>query len=117
MVDMAHDEKAICSTEFLVLKPNPPFQSSYLYCLCLSPFFRRQIESIVTGTSKSHQRAPANAILSLEALAPHARVIEAFEGSASGLFQRSLTLHKESRTLAAQRDALLPKLVSGRWSK
>ena len=113
LVDVAPDERAICSTEFLVLKARPPFQSCYVYCLALSPFFRQQIESIVTGTSKSHQRAPANAILSLEAAVPPAQVIEAFQTSASGLLQRSMTLRREALGLAAQRDALLPGLVSG----
>ena len=113
LVDVAPDERAICSTEFLVLKARPPFQSCYVYCLALSPFFRQQIESIVTGTSKSHQRAPANAILSLEAAVPPAQVIEAFQTSASGLLQRSMTLRREALGLAAQRDALVPGLVSG----
>ena len=113
LVDVAPDERAICSTEFLVLKARPPFQSCYVYCLALTPFFRQQIESIVTGTSKSHQRAPANAILSLEAAVPPAQIIEAFQTSASGLLQRSMTLRREARGLAAQRDGLLPGLVSG----
>ena len=113
LADVAPDERAICSTEFLVLKAKPPFQSSYVYCLALSPFFRQQIESIVTGTSKSHQRAPADAVLSLESLIPPVRVIEAFVTSASGLFRRSMALGRESRALASQRDALLPGLVSG----
>ena len=76
--------------------------------------FAQQMESLVTGTSKSHQRAPANAILSLRAVIPSARVIETFELSASELLSRGAILRKESRALAAQRDALLPKLVSGK---
>ena len=115
LADVAPDERAICSTEFLVLKAKPPFQSSYVYCLALSPFFRQQVESLVTGTSKSHQRAPANAILALPVLMPlpHARVVETFEMSASELLRRSMTLRQESLALAAQRDVLLPGLVSG----
>ena len=113
LVDVAPDEKAVCSTEFLVLEAKPPFQSSYLYCLSLSPGFRQQLESIVTGTSKSHQRAPADAILTLETVIPHPRTSEAFETSASELLQRRMNLHIESRSLAEQRDALLPQLVSG----
>ena len=113
LVDVEADERAICSTEFLVLKAQPPFQSSYVYCLSLLPFFRQQIESIVTGTSRSHQRAPANAILSLGSVVPPAQVIDAFEMFASGLLRRSRTLQRESRVLADQRDTLLPKLVSG----
>ena len=113
LVDVAADERAVCSTEFLVLEPTPPFQSSYVYCLALSPFFRHQIESLVTGTSKSHQRAPASAILSLEVAMPPTRIIKAFDTTASILLNRSTTLRRESRALAAQRDVLLPKLVSG----
>ncbi len=113
LVDVASDERAICSTEFLVLEARPPFSRSYAYCLVRSPLFRRQIESLVTGTSKSHQRAPANAILSLEAVMPPHGVLEAFETSSSELLTRSTALRRESRTLAAQREALLPKLMSG----
>ena len=113
LVDVASDERAICSTEFLVLAANPPFARSYVYCLVRSPFFRRQIESLVTGTSKSHQRAPAGAILGLSVLMPTARVIAKFNTSASELLSRSAILRRESHALAAQRDALLPKLVSG----
>ena len=115
LVDVTPNERAICSTEFLVLEAKPPFRSSYVYCLALSPFFRQQVESLVTGTSKSHQRAPANAILALPVLMPlpHARVVETFEMSASELLRRSMTLRQESLALAAQRDVLLPGLVSG----
>ena len=114
LVDVVHGERAICSTEFLVLRPHPPFQRSYVYCLARAPLFRQQMESLVTGTSKSHRRAPANAILSLRAVIPPARVIEKFELSASELLNRGAILRKESHALAAQRDALLPGLVSGR---
>ena len=113
LVDVASDERAICSTEFLVLEPRPPFSRSYAYCLVRSPLFRRQIESLVTGTSKSHQRAPAGAILGLSVLMPTALVIAKFNTSASELLSRSAILRRESHALAAQRDALLPKLVSG----
>ena len=113
LVDVVHGERSICSTEFLVLRPQPPFQLSYVYCLARSPLFRQQMESLVTGTSKSHQRAPAVAILSLGAVIPPARVIETFEVCAFELLSRGAIIRRESHALAAQRDALLPKLVSG----
>ena len=113
LVDVASDERAICSTEFLVLKAQPPFQRSYVYCLARSPVFREQVESLVTGTSKSHQRTPASSILSLDVLTPPVRIIEAFEVATSEFLNRTLVCHRESHSLAAQRDALLTKLVSG----
>ena len=112
-VDVTSDERAICSTEFLVLESRPPFSRNYAYYLVRSPLFRQQIESLVTGTSKSHQRAPAGAILRLQVVTPPARVVEEFDKTASKVLFRGASLRRESRVLALKRDALLPKLVSG----
>ena len=113
LADVASDDRAICSTEFMVLLAKPPFTRSYVYCLALSRLFRQQIESLVTGTSKSHQRSPVNAILSLDEVIPPTQVLEIFDMYASERLNRSLACRRESRNLAAQRDALLPRLVSG----
>ena len=113
LVDVAPDKRAICSTEFLVLRALQPFQRSYIYCLARSPLFREQVESLVTGTSKSHQRAQAGAVLSLRVVTPSEPVIQTFNEQASEFLARSLSHRREITTLSAQRDALLPKLVSG----
>ncbi len=113
LVDVATNERAVCSTEFLVFQARPPFQRSYIYCLACSHLFRQQIESLVTGTSRSHQRAPASDILSLNMLTPPVQIIDEFEMIASEFLNDTLYCLRESRTLAALRDALLPKLVSG----
>jgi type I restriction enzyme S subunit len=72
-----------------------------------------QLEGLVTGTSKSHQRAQAASLLTLRVARPTARTTETFEGQADPLLARSLECRRESRALAAIRDALLPKLISG----
>ena len=46
-------------------------------------------------------------------LVPHTLIVDEFNCTASEVFSRSHHLEEESRALAAQRDALLPKLVSG----
>ena len=46
-------------------------------------------------------------------LVPDETVLAAFGEQAAELFRRRHCLEAESRTLAAQRDALLPRLVSG----
>ena len=115
LVDVASDERAICSTEFLVLWPTPPFQRSYVYCLARSASFREQVQTLVTGTSKSHQRAQAGPVLSLPAIIPSVTAVHAFGQQVSVLLERSLSYRREVTTLAAQRDTLLPKLVSGEW--
>jgi type I restriction enzyme S subunit len=113
LVDVNPADRAVCSTELLVLRPRPPYGRSYVYCAARSPFFRQQIEGLVTGTSKSHQRAQSGAILALAATKPPEKLVTAFEQAAAPLLDRTLECRRESRTLAALRDALLPKLISG----
>ena len=112
-VDVKAGDRAVCSTEFLVLCPRDPFDRAYVYCLARSPAFRRQIEALVTGTSKSHQRAHADAILKLPVVLPTEDAVTKFQKAASPLLDRALACRRESRTLAELRDSLLPKLISG----
>jgi type I restriction enzyme S subunit len=113
LVDVQETDRAVCSTEFLVLRPQPPYSRSYAYCLTRSPLFRQQIEALVTGTSKSHQRARVDAILSLSAILPPKPVANAFDKIAAPCLDRTLACRSESGVLAALRDTLLPKLISG----
>jgi type I restriction enzyme S subunit len=113
MVDVRSGERAVCSTEFLVLHPIRPFSRSYVYCLSRSPVFRQQIEGLVTGTSKSHQRAQVDSILNLAVVIPPSTIAEAFDHFAECLLSRTLECRRESLTLGTIRDTLLPKLISG----
>ena len=113
MADVNHDERAVGSTEFLVLAPRPPFGSGFVYCLARSPLFRRHIEGLATGTSGSHQRAHAGTVLGLRVTIPPPALVTSFERSASSLLTRALRCRRESDALTALRDALLPRLISG----
>ena len=113
MVDVRPGERAVCSTEFLVLRALSPFTRSYVYCLARSPLFRQQIEGLVTGTSKSHQRAQVDFILNLAVVVPPSSIVEAFGQSAESLLARTLECRRESSALSALRDVLLPQLISG----
>ena len=113
LVDVGSNQNAVCSTEFLVLRAQPPVERCYVYCLARSVPFRQKIESLVTGTSKSHQRAPEKSILALPALIPPVPLARAFETSVGELMERSLVALRESDALARQLDYLLPNLISG----
>ena len=80
LVDPSAGDHAVCSTEFLVFRPRARSGRSYVYCLLCSSSFRRQIECLVTGTSGSHQRAQATAILDQPEVQPSQPVVEAFDG-------------------------------------
>jgi len=111
--DVTPGDRAVCSTEFMVLEPRQPIGRNYVYCLTRSPSFRRQIESLVTGTSRSHQRARPEAVLSLPVLIPPASLVHCFGKQVSPALTRTLHCRKEMKALAALRDTLLPKLLSG----
>lgn len=113
LVDVQTGDRAVCSTEFLVLKPRSPYGRTYAYCALRSPSFRQELEGLVTGTSKSHQRAQPGAILGLAVVKPLAALCTAFEKIAGPLIARTFGCRRESCTLVALRDVLLPKLVSG----
>ncbi len=113
LVDVQPGDRAICSTELLVLRARAPFTRSYVYCLARSSSFRQEIEALVTGTSKSHQRVQADSALALDVIIPSASIADAFDTVASNLMNRTLACRRECHTLGALRDTLLPKLISG----
>ncbi|MBV8119767.1 MAG: restriction endonuclease subunit S, partial [Alphaproteobacteria bacterium] len=113
LVDPQPNENAICSTEFLVLRPKTPFGRCFLYSLLRSPNFREAMHSLVTGTSNSHQRARADGILEMPIALPPAGLAGRFEDLAGPIVDRTLANRRQLQTLTKIRDGLLPKLISG----
>ena len=113
LADVDAQTPAVCSTEFLVLIAQPPFARSYVYCLARSRGFRQELEGLVTGTSKSHQRVHATAVQSLGVVLPPKAVVGLFDQLAGSLLDRILKCRAASQILADLRDSLLPKLISG----
>ena len=113
LVDVQPGDRAICSTEFVVLSPRPPYGRSYVYCIARSSGFRQVLEGLVTGTSKSHQRVQVSSILGMTVVKPSEQLAQLFERFAGSFFSRALEVRRESTTLASLRDTLIPKLISG----
>jgi type I restriction enzyme S subunit len=113
LVDPQPEESAICSTEFLVLRPKAHFGRCFLYCLLRSSNFREAVNSLVTGTSNSHQRARADGILEMLIAFPPPGLAGRFEDLARPVLARTLANRRQSQMLTKIRDALLPKLISG----
>jgi len=74
--------------------------------------FREFAIQSMTGTS-GRQRVPPEALSHFLTILPAKDVAELFGRLVKPLFARSHAVMDESRTLAALRDTLLPKLVSG----
>ena len=101
------------STEYIVLRPKSPLPSEFTYCLARSAGFRGFAIQNMTGTS-GRQRVPATAISNYRMTVPTGLgVPNKFGELVEPLFSLATQKVDESRTLAALRDALLPKLISG----
>jgi type I restriction enzyme S subunit len=111
--DLRSPNRAICSTEFLVTIPKTGVSREFLFCLFKSDSFASEFGTMVTGTSGSHQRVKPESLLGMATIIPSNSVIQNFTEMTAPLLKRVNQNIAESRTLAALRHALLPKLLSG----
>ena len=100
------------STEYIVLRPKPPLPNEFAYCLARSADFRDFAIQSMTGSS-GRQRVPAESLSHFKITSPSEPIAKLFGVFVEPLFVRAGQAAKESRTLAALRDTLLPKLISG----
>jgi len=105
---------AICSPEFIVLVPKQGIPNSYLYALLTADQrFYDELLAHVTGTTGSRQRVKPSAVLACRVLVPDSDALSDRNEVAQFAYEQTLSLLAEERTLAAIRDTLLPKLISG----
>jgi type I restriction enzyme S subunit len=100
------------STEYVVLRPKPPTPDEYAYCLARGAEFRDFAIQSITGSS-GRQRVPAESLSHFKIARPPERIAKQFGKFVKPLFVRSCIAADENRSLAALRDTLLPKLISG----
>jgi type I restriction enzyme S subunit len=100
------------STEYIVLRPKAPLPNEFAYCLARSEVFREFAIQSMTGSS-GRQRVPADALSHYLIAEPSQSVAMLFGSQVRPLFARGSEAIAESRSLAAFRDTLLPKLISG----
>lgn len=104
---------SVASTEFLVAVARIKGDMPFLYSLLVSDEFRGDVISRVTGTSNSHQRVKPGSVLDIEVVGATHEIRAAYGAVTAQWFDRIDELSQENRTLAALRDSLLPKLMSG----
>lgn len=100
------------STEYIVIRSKAPLTPEYAYFLARSDDFRTHAIKNMTGTS-GRQRVPASAFNGYLVVVPPPEIAQAFGNFASGVLAAMKAHDEESQTLAAIRNALLPKLLSG----
>lgn len=99
------------STEFIVF--GPKISGSYFnYCIARWDEFRNFAIQKMTGSS-GRQRVPNNSFEKFLTTNPGEKILSKFENIVEPLFKRAAQQTQQSRTLAAIRDALLPKFMNG----
>jgi type I restriction enzyme, S subunit len=83
----------------------------YLHLLLVQPRMKNRLGSLDAGATR--KAVTKEQLESLNVLQPPREVLAWFAGATTPLFQRIDCSRSESRTLAALRDTLLPKLISG----
>jgi type I restriction enzyme S subunit len=101
------------STEFIVLRAKAPAPPPFSYLLARQAEFRDRAIRSMTGTS-GRQRAQLDRLSSFPFARPnHDEVLGAFGALIVPWFDLISANGRQGRTLAATRDLLLPKLMSG----
>ena len=84
---------------------------TYVWGFLQSIYFLGEMQALASGSVQLNF-GPMH-LRQISVIQPSEKVLYEFECAAQPLLRKSLTLRKQSRTLAALRDALLPKLISG----
>jgi type I restriction enzyme S subunit len=106
-------DHGIVSHHIYRLRPKPDglLPSTYLCHLLNSPQMHDIVSGYANGTTVN--MLPIDAVQKLKIVCPPPEVVAAFDALATNVEHRREEIVAESRTLAALRDALLPKLIRG----
>ena len=101
----------VCSTDIVVVSPASPDWFGFVLFHISSPEFVDYTDAVSTGTRMP--RTKWTDMARFKIAMPNRELTKTFTGLVQPWVNRIASAIHESRTLAAQRDALLPKLISG----
>jgi len=104
----------VCSTDILVLRPKFDFDRALVAVVASSEALINSLSAAATGTRMPRASWSDLAAWPLPSLSTAER--EHLGEKTSPLLERLTLLTYESKKLTALRDALLPQLLSGRWT-
>ena len=109
----AQNKSPVCSTEFIVYKPDEPKHKSFYYAAIDTPAFTAFFLAHVAGSTGSRQRTQPKATLAYSMPAPGAEAIEDFCAFADPIYEQIKANELESKQLEELLNVLLPRLMSG----
>jgi type I restriction enzyme S subunit len=105
------EQQLTASTGFAVLTPRGTNFREFTYCACTSNEAIDHLAYVADGGAYPAVRP--DVVAALACVIPPVEVVKAFSQFTAPLFDKITANLSESRTLAALRDLLLPKLMSG----
>jgi type I restriction enzyme S subunit len=99
------------STGFAVLRPRMPAYRELVYLAATTQENIERLSHLADGAAYPAVRPEV--VIATQAVRPNHALVERFALSTAPLIARVAVNGRESRTLAALRDTLLPKLISG----
>lgn len=105
-------EPAITAVDVAIARPASPAQGIYLNHWLNSPVTLRHAEGVATGTTR--KRISRSVLSGLELLMPDEDHLLRFANHLVPLLSQRTALRQSLHNLAATRDLLLPRLVTGR---
>jgi type I restriction enzyme S subunit len=106
-------DPAVASTEFVCVVPNDLGMRAVVWAIADSSMFSERLASRAAGTTGSHQRVKPAEVLEVEIGYMSDRDRRLFAQRNGPALDLASALRQENVQLAATRDALLPKLMSG----
>jgi type I restriction enzyme, S subunit len=99
------------STGFAVLRPKQPAFTEFVNCAATVPENIERLEKLADGGA--YPAVKPEVVVATPVPLVNGNVASAFSGFAAPMFKKIVSSKEENRTLAAIRDLLLPKLMSG----
>ena len=99
--------------KFVMAKPGTE-SLAFWYCSTRQPEFKAFVEERSHGTAQAN--VSGESIMEFPLVVPNLGLLDAFNRTCQPLLERILLNHKQSRTHAALRDTLLPRLLGGELS-
>ena len=110
---MCVSEFAVSSTEFIIFEANDPTYKDYVFSVIDSSTFSDWMCAHTTGSTNSRQRTTPSTTLEFQIAHPTQEVVSDFCKIVTPMYDMIAQNTCENRKLAAFRDSLLPKLMSG----
>jgi type I restriction enzyme S subunit len=106
-------EVPVCSTEFIVYEARKERQRDFIFSIIDSTPFSNHLCAHVTGSTNSRQRAMPKTTLDFPMVIPPDEVVSDFCSVVTPMYDLISSNIVENQSLAATRDSLLPRLMSG----